>query len=334
LSLEFENYANTGQLAKALPLLDRVESLDPHNWIPDLLRGWSQAQAHHLDEAITSYRKALDKNGDKEKLIPLLASALREKGAKAEALKICAKASAELPDSMPILVAYEAIVAEGNDRKTDALLLKRMLEKEPFTYSTHLKLSKLYWEAGQQDEALPYLKQIAELYPADVTSRALLAEYYVSKDQPSLAIPLLEQALQRVENTDPARPQLRSSLANAYLKNAIALSSGAKYEEAGEAAEKASELLPTDLPALSVAVENFAQAKNFRRAEAGLQKLIRLQPDNPTLYLSLGDVEAQQGRTAEAREHWQMALERVPAADTELRPELQSRLNPPDSAVK
>ena len=325
LSLEFENYANAGQLAKALPLLDRVEALDPQNWIPDLLRGWSQAQAHHLDEAIASYQRALDKKGDKEKIVPIMTAALVEKGAEAEALKLCAEASSELPDSMPILTAYESLVSKSSDKSTDAQLLKRMIAKEPFTYSTNLKLSKIYWETGRYPEALPYLKQIADLYPADVTSRALLGQYYVSIDQAALAIPYIEQALAH-EKEGRVRPQLQALLGSAYVNAASALSSAGKYEEAGEAAEKAADVLSNDVRPISVAAENFAAAKNYRHAETALQKLISLQPDNPTLYLSLGDVEAEAGESTKAQEHWQMALERLPANDTELRAELKSRL--------
>jgi len=326
LSLEFENYANAGQLEKALPLLDRVESLDPKNWIPDFLRGWSQAQSHHLDDAVASYRRALEKGGDKEKLVPLLAAALNEKGENAEALKVCADAAQELPDSMPILVAYENIVSKRGDTAGDARLLKRMLEKEPFTYSTNLKLSRIYWESGHHDDAVPYLKQIADLYPADVTSRALLGEYYVSKNEPILAISFLEAASNHAEDNPEARSRLRSLLGNAYLQKSIAMASAGKFEEAGEAAERAGEFLPGDVRTFSAAAENFAQAKAFSRAGAALQKLISLQPENPTLYLSLGDVEAQDNQLGKAREHWQMALERTPPSDAELRPEIQSRL--------
>jgi tetratricopeptide (TPR) repeat protein len=326
LSLEFENYANAGQFAKALPLLDRVEALDPHNWIPDLLRGWSQAQAHHLDQAIASYRRALDKKGDKEKIVPIMAAALVEKGSDADALKLCAAASQELPDSMPILTAYENLVSKNNDPATDAELLKRMIAKEPFTYSTNLKLSKIYWSTGRYAEALPYLKQIADLYPSDVTSRALLGQYYVSTDQASIGVPYIEQALEQ-EKDGQIREQLRTLLGSAYFKAAAAFSSAGKYEQAGEVAEKAAGVLSNDVRLLSVAAENFAAAKNYRRAEAALQKLISLQPDNPTLYLSLGDLEAEEGESAQARQDWQMALARLPAGDTELRPELQSRLS-------
>lgn len=296
LSLEFENYANAGQLVKALPLLDRVELLDPKSWIPDLLRGWSQAQTHHLDQAIASYHRALEKNGDREKLIPLLASALKELGHDSEALKLCAAASNDLPDSMPILTAYEALLGKTKDSETEARVLKRMLEKEPFTYSTNLRLSELYWEAGRRDEAARYLKQIAELYPADITSRALLGEYYISNEESELAIRLLEQALEHVGNNEQARVQLRSLLGQAYLNYAVASSSSGKYRDAGDAAEKAYGFIPSNPQLLSLAAENFAQAKDYPRAEQALRKLIVLQPDNPTLYLSLGDLEADQGK--------------------------------------
>jgi tetratricopeptide (TPR) repeat protein len=159
-----------------------------------------------------------------------------------------------------------------------------------------------------------------------VTSRALLGQYYVSTDQASIGVPYIEQALEQ-EKDGQIREQLRTLLGSAYFKAAAAFSSAGKYEQAGEVAEKAAGVLSNDVRLLSVAAENFAAAKNYRRAEAALQKLISLQPDNPTLYLSLGDLEAEEGESAQARQDWQMALARLPAGDTELRPELQSRLS-------
>ena len=52
-----------------------------------------------------------------------------------------------------------------------------------------------------------------------------------------------------------------------------------------------------------------------------------LQPDNPTIYLSLGDVWYQDGQPDQARRNWEKALQFAAAGDAELRSALGDRLS-------
>jgi Flp pilus assembly protein TadD len=51
-----------------------------------------------------------------------------------------------------------------------------------------------------------------------------------------------------------------------------------------------------------------------------------LQPENPTIYLSLGDVLYQNGDHDQAARQWQRALQFAAAADTGLRQAIADRL--------
>jgi Flp pilus assembly protein TadD len=66
--------------------------------------------------------------------------------------------------------------------------------------------------------------------------------------------------------------------------------------------------------------------KQFHRAAEALQKMAGLQPDNSTIYLSLGDVVYQDGNPTEARRHWEKALQLDPAGETDMRSALNDRL--------
>jgi len=67
----------------------------------------------------------------------------------------------------------------------------------------------------------------------------------------------------------------------------------------------------------------------FGEAAAALRKLGALQPANPTVYLSLGDVLYQGGSKDEARLDWKRALALTAEANTALRDALLQRLNGP-----
>jgi Flp pilus assembly protein TadD len=66
--------------------------------------------------------------------------------------------------------------------------------------------------------------------------------------------------------------------------------------------------------------------KDFRGAEQALEKMSALEPAEPMIQLSLGDVIYQAGDRDRAREHWQRALQLSPANATELRDALGLRL--------
>ena len=91
LGLAFEQYRLAGQMDEALPLLDRLEELDPKGWIPPMLRGWSQKEAGHYPEAEREYRLALANGADPERICPLLVAALLTDGKPGEAADLLAR---------------------------------------------------------------------------------------------------------------------------------------------------------------------------------------------------------------------------------------------------
>jgi predicted Zn-dependent protease len=90
LGIAFEEYRLSGQMDEALPLLDRLEELDPGGWIPPMLHGWSQKEAGHYPEAVQEYRTALKRGGDPERICPLLVAALLTEGKAEDAAALLA----------------------------------------------------------------------------------------------------------------------------------------------------------------------------------------------------------------------------------------------------
>ena len=325
LSLKFEEYYTSGEIDKALPLLDRVEELDPKSYIPQLLRGWSQARAHNDFEAVAQYRMALDKGGDPEKICPYMAQSLIALGRLSDAAKLMAEFYAKKPDSVPILIAYSDVAVRQGDNVTATVLLRRVLEKEPYRVAANMNLAKILWASGERDEAAVCLERVTKVSSSDVVSRALLGEYHLRRSEPLAAIPPLEEAIAQSQKGTPAYTSLTSMLYAAYVE---AGSSGADADAVGFL-DKAIALDPANPNALAHKAALCAQARKFADAADALEKLRDLQPNNPTIYLSLGDVLYHEGKPDEARVDWHRAMLLTSSGNTALREALNARIDAP-----
>ena len=109
-------------------------------------------------------------------------------------------------------------------------------EKSPFVEAMQVGARLL--QAGRAKDALPYLKRAYRLDPADVDAAINLGGAYVMLNRSRQAIPILEEASRRTENS-----KAWTNLGAAYLGNPI-LATVKKQESAIAAFEKALELDP------------------------------------------------------------------------------------------
>jgi tetratricopeptide (TPR) repeat protein len=330
LALKFEEYYTSGDIDLALPLLKRVEELDPKSPIPQLLRGWSQARDHNDAEAVKEYREALDKGGDPEKICPYMVQSLLALGRVSDAAALMAEFHAKKPDSIPILIAYSQVAVKQGDKVLARSLLEKVVEREPYLTSANMSLASMLWASGEREAAAKCLERIIQVDANDVASRALLGEYYLGKLDPLPAIPLLEQARALAHADSPAQKNLTEMLFTAYIE------AGSAVEEKGRLGDavagyfdKAILLVPSNPNGYARKASACAQMGQFAEAAGALQKLQSLQPRNPTVYLSLGDVLYQGGDKDQAKLDWQKALELTDAGDARLRDALGARLNGP-----
>ena len=96
--------------------------------------------------------------------------------------------------------------------------------------------------------------------------------------------------------------------------------------------EKAIALSPENPAAYADKAVASVQFKEWRGAAAALEKLASLQPRNPTVYLSLGDVQFQEGEGEQAHRNWRRALELAGAGDKDLTNAINARLTGPVTA--
>ena len=332
LALKFEELLYTGQMDAALPLLDRVEQLDPANWTPHLLKGWSQAKLNRHQIALDQFKQSLAKGGDPERICPFMVTSFLALENLAGAVALTDDHLDQRPESVPILtVAADLAARQGNVPRAKSLLT-RILAKEPYLYAQNLSLAKILWEGGEREEAVKCLQRIVTVFPVDIASRGLMGQYFLEKGDAGSAILPLEQALVHAPDNTPARQRLVAMLDTAYLQTGMKEAEAGRYAAARSAFEKAAQLFPNNLNAWLGEANASVQLKDWTRASAALRKLAATQPDNPTIHLSLGDVMYQGGEHALAREQWQRALALTPITDGELRAVLERRINGPVTA--
>jgi tetratricopeptide (TPR) repeat protein len=327
LGLKFEEYFKTGQIAEAAPFLRRIEELDPQSSIPPLLRGWSEAQAHRHAEAVPHYRLALARGGDPEKICPYLVQSWLKLGSVDEAAKLIADYHRKMPDSPPLAKAYAEVALRQGNEKLARELLTKILEKEPYLQSENMSLAKILWSSGERAEAAKCLQRVAAVSARDVPSRALLGEYFLGKSDPASAIKPLEQASAQVAAKTPAQAHLIAMLGAAYLRVANAEVEKGRLAAAVDYFEKAIRVAPADLNGYAGKANACVQLQQFRRAAEALETMSSLQPNNPTIYLSLGDVLYQDGQKDRAQRQWEKARQLVAPRDTALAAALDQRLS-------
>ena len=330
LGLKFEEYFASGQIGLAVPLLKRMEELDPKSPVPQLLRGWTQAREHHDAQAVIEYRSALDKGGDPEKICPYLAEALVGLGRVSEAESLIAQYHALKPDSVPILIAYADVAVKTGDKALARTLLAKVVDKEPYLTSANMTLASMLWASGDRDGAAKCLERVIKVSANDIASRALLGEYYLGRQDPVPAIPPLEQALALEHTETTVQRNLTYMLFTAYIEAGRAEAEKGDLKDAvATYFDKAIALVPTNPNGYASKAAACARLGEFADAAAALRKLGDLQPDNPTVFLSLGDVLYQGGARDEGRLNWQKALGLVPAGNAELRGAIGARLSGP-----
>jgi len=326
LGIAFEEYRLAGQMDEALPLLNRLEELDPKGWMPPMLRGWSQKQAGHCPEAVQEYTLALKNGGDPEWICPLLVAALLTEGKPAEAAAFLAEYHSKLPHSIPILLSYSEVAVRLKDERLARSLLSEVLRAEPYLYMPNMSMVQILWTSGERDAAAQILQRVARVFPADVDSRGMLGQYYMEKGDPWSAVRPLEQAVAHVQAQDPRRDRLARMLNTAYLTAGSLEASRGHFAEAASFSEKSIRLVPDALRGYALKANVCKRMKDFKGAAQALGKMSALAPAEPSYQLGLGDAVYQGGDRDGARVYWQRALQLAPADATELRNALGLRL--------
>jgi tetratricopeptide (TPR) repeat protein len=237
--------------------------------------GLAQLLAEKYDDAIETYRKALESpadDGARAQLLFRLSQALEFSGKTEEAL-------ARIDEALKII--------------PEASLL-------------HYQRGWIHFHAKQWDEAAALFQQVIERFPQEADTvrqaRLSLSALYVEMGDKAKG----EQVLEEVYAIDPDDPSVNNDLGYLYADQ------GKKLEQAEGMIRKALASEPENAAYLDSMGWVLHRLGRDEEAVAHLEKAVS-QPDgdDATLWEHLGDVYDKLGKAEKAREAWQKALEQA-----------------------
>jgi tetratricopeptide (TPR) repeat protein len=235
-----------------------------------------------------------------------------------------------------------AVIAIHANRFADAeSLLRHGLQTAPRDSAINELLGTVLVAQGQPEQAVPYLRQVAAVFPS-AKSVTELGTAYLTFGRLDSAIRVFRRATELDSTSVDAMSYLGAALVESgkgsealpYLLRAVAKDSGTgfslgllclAYGESHQAdlAARTAALAVAREPK-SVGVYLFAgrgleAAGRLVGAEQYLAEAVRLSPDDPQALTRLGLVEASLGKTADATRRIQRALRIAPGYDRALR---------------
>jgi tetratricopeptide (TPR) repeat protein len=249
-----------------------------------------------------------------------------------DAAALAADYHAKLPDSVPVLVAYSEVILKHENHRQARDILTRVLERQPYLSPQNMALAKILWASGEYEAGAACLKRVVQVDAKHLPARALLGEYHLRRSDPHAALPLLDQAWALAPSDLAVRRQLVQLLVVAHGLAARHAREGGDPRTALAHFDQAAALAPDDAETHAGRAQVLVQLGDYDRAAEALEKLAVLQPENPTVLLSLGDLRMEQGRRDLAIRHWAAARDLVAPGDDKLRAALDQRLGAARSA--
>jgi tetratricopeptide (TPR) repeat protein len=326
LGLRFEELAQAGDQARADFFLRRVEELEPGSPLAPMLRGSVAARAQRHAEAVQQFQTSLQRGGDAEKILPVIAKSLLAMGRVDAAADLVSNGCRTHPNSLPLLIAYSEVMLARKDHPEAPAVLQRALEVQPYLVPQAFALAEILSGKGEHDAAIPYLQRVAQLDEKHFAARALLCEYHLKRGDLAAAVSWIDQALA----VSPDDASIRENLVALGLTSHLLAGRRAASEGVADVAvrhlNKATELSPKDPSVHAARAQVMVQFGRIQEAIGALRDLAVLQPGNPTVFLSLGDLYRHAGNLELAMQHWREAERLVGTGDQALGAAIEARL--------
>jgi Flp pilus assembly protein TadD len=271
---------------------------DPQNVQAHLDRGSTRLRLGQLGAALDDFRSAVSLNPSSADAQAHLCFALWMAGSLQPALAAVREALARDPDNPSALrYAGRLLLLTGGDRRTAIQYLQRAALLKPEEADVHFDLLMAYRSDGDAPRAWAQLRLLHATYPSD-NARVLYVEGLLAQDQgrSDFAIEHFRQAAA----TDPGLREARDALAKALVENR-------RWDEALAVLGPLTKDNPQSFLAAYLYALTLYQVKATREAEAEARRAVNLGPGSSDAYALLGDILAQEGRQAEARDAHQRA---------------------------
>jgi tetratricopeptide (TPR) repeat protein len=168
---------------------------------------------------------------------------------------------------------------------------------------SYYRYGKYYFDEGDYEKAVPYLRKSARLAPEIYGTNVLLGISYDRLGQHDTALVSFYQAYAEA----PHVPEVRYNLG-------VALIRGGQVAEGVAYLERAVKMAPDYVEAWQHLADVYSAAGNLPGAEVAYRRLLDLTPGDPRVAMNLAEVLSRQGRGDEAVTYAARALAVNPAA--------------------
>jgi tetratricopeptide (TPR) repeat protein len=245
----------------------------------------------------------------------------------------CCRAALALRPDFPEALSNLGLALQALGRRAEAIdQFRRALELSPRFAPAHNNLGIVLRESGQLDEALDHFRRAVELDPTFAPARTNLGQMLLDRGkaeealvhcqeavalQPDVAAYRhnLGNALRALDRLVEARSsylealRLAPDLAQPHLQMGLALRREGKLPDALHWLRRAVELEPENAGAWEALAELQVEREEFAEAITCWERALALvEKDRADLHLSLGWSLQEEGRLAEAGEHYRKAL--------------------------
>lgn len=286
----------------ALAHIEKALGINPRLQGGRLQKGMALWKLQRLAESVQELEKAREEEPRNTQVIVTLGAVEFEQGQLANALNHLSSALQAEPGH-PDGNFYMARVKNSSRDHSQAIdAIKRALESDPKNPLYKYWYGRILADAKKSDEAVVELKAAIELNPKYADALEMLGRIYVERGQLKEAIAQFDQVL----IIDPGRNTARAATGDAYMKLD-------DWDGAIKAYTAAIEADP-DNPNLAYAYSKLGDAyrekgpKQFPKAVIWYQKATAIDPQNHEAFKSLGYLQKDLGKKADAIAAWEQYL--------------------------
>jgi len=297
LVIRAELEATAGQRAEAIRTLERVVVLRPSAFQPRYVLASHYIQAREIDKAaseVETLKKQAPKDARTYHAMALVAFTRNDIPAALDAVQKSLQAA---PDYMPSLFLSGLVDLRRGSYESAEASLRTVVAKSPNDSNARLALAQTLLRRGSAVKAKDVLEPALRRRPDDVPLLRLAAEVELAQKRPDKASEYIERANSLEEDNTRGRVRLAQ----------VKLAKGESAEgirELEKLAAADTEKKDPDAALISAHIK----ARDYVKALAAADALIKKQPQSPFAYNAKGTVYAAKGDLANARASYEKAL--------------------------
>jgi len=296
-------FLKEGNPLEAIRTLEPIVSADPANKIAQNLLIGAYTAANRKDDAKELLKKQVESAVNDPAPLIKLGLLFRSEQKRSEARQAFEKAFLLAPDNLDI-IAQQALMDMEEGKADEAVQrIEGYLAVHPDSSEACRIKAGLLYARGNFKDAESSFERAIELNPGDPVACGILVKILVDSGRSEEAVRRLEKLLETTPDSDG---EFRMTLGGQLL----ALG---RDKEALANFEKLAELLPDFGPAYHrIAYIHSERIVNLDMAAESARKARRLMPNDPSVADTLGWIESQRGRHAEALPFLEEAVSGLP----------------------